>query len=133
MSKLKSPRAKKAASLARDRRNRYGENTKASRKNIPKAKARTERALRRAVHVALATNDLGSDEGLDHAETSLTEAARDRKSHGFRKRPDVPLGLVISGPEPEDRIGGRNLTRDTARFWHGKAPTHGTPRRKRKP
>jgi hypothetical protein len=139
MSKLKTPRAKKVASLARDRRNRYAENSKASRKNIPRSKARTQRAHRRAVHIALAANELVSDVGLEHAETSLAQAARDRKLHGFRNKPDTPLGIVLADrsdtaeTEPEHFTGGWNAVRAAALERHGRVPTRGTPRRPRKP
>ena len=94
MSKLKNPRAKKAASLSRDRRN-VGENSKASRKTIPRAKARTQRAHRRSVHQALAHPEpLASDVELEAAENQLSKAARARQT-GFRKEPDVPLGEYL--------------------------------------
>jgi hypothetical protein len=97
MSKLKNPRAKKAASLSRDRRNADGENSKAARKNIPRAKARTHREQRRAVHQAIAAPaELVSETGLVHAENLVTKATRDAKAHGFRKKPDVPLGEVLA-------------------------------------
>ena len=43
----KSSRDKKELSLQRDRRNTYGENAKASRKSIPKAKQRSHQATTR--------------------------------------------------------------------------------------
>lgn len=104
MSKLKNPRAKKAASLKRDRRSVYGENSKASRKNIPRAKARTHREERRAVHQAVAVPaELQMDLGLEQAENAVVKAARDAKAHGFRKEPDVPLGEVIETKQKRRR------------------------------
>jgi hypothetical protein len=41
-----TPQEKKRLSLEKGRRNTYGENDKASRKNIPRAKARVNRAHR---------------------------------------------------------------------------------------
>ena len=38
MNTVKNPEEKKRLSLARDRRNRYGENSKSSRKNIQRRK-----------------------------------------------------------------------------------------------
>ena len=49
----KTPQQKKASSYKKDRRNCYGENSKASRKNIPKAKAHTRRAYRHKVNESL--------------------------------------------------------------------------------
>ncbi len=97
MSKIKDPKAKKAASLSRDRRNAYGENSKSSRKAIPRGKARSERAHRHAVHQALVSAPrLTSDAGLEHVETELAEAARELQLHGFRKVPDMPLGELLA-------------------------------------
>lgn len=96
MSKLKNPALKKKASLTRDRRNAYGENSKASRKNIPRAKARTQRKHRHAVHQALnGAEALRSEEVLEAAETTVVKAALTKKSRGFRKKPDEPLGEHI--------------------------------------
>ena len=96
MSKLKHPRAKKSASLAHDHRN--GKTSKAARKSIPRAKARSERVLRRAVHQALThAEPLVSDTGLELAEKKLTNAAGIRQSKGFRKTPGVPLGEFLAG------------------------------------
>jgi hypothetical protein len=41
VARKKSPQQKKAESLKKDRRNAYGENSKSSRKNIPRAKVAT--------------------------------------------------------------------------------------------
>ena len=49
----KSPQDKKRLSLTKDRRNSYGENAKASRKNIPKSKALSHRKVRRGGKVAV--------------------------------------------------------------------------------
>jgi hypothetical protein len=49
MSTVKSPEAKKQLSLERDRRNRYGENSKSSRKSIQRGKQRQHMDERRAV------------------------------------------------------------------------------------
>jgi hypothetical protein len=49
----KSPQAKKADGHAKDRRNSYGENSKASREAIPRRKAGENRMDRRAVNQAM--------------------------------------------------------------------------------
>jgi hypothetical protein len=104
MSKLKNPRAKKLASLKRDRRSVTGEKSKVSRKSIPRAKARTHREERRAVHKAVAKPaELQLDFGLEQAENAVVKAARDAKAHGFKKVPDVPLGEVIETKQKRRR------------------------------
>lgn len=83
----------KDLSLARDRRNNYGENDKASRKNIPRAKARVNRANRRADSVAFG-DVLGSpDEALD---TAVADGVEGRRRKVWRKRPDEPLGHKLA-------------------------------------
>jgi hypothetical protein len=104
MSKLKTPRAKKVASLERDRRTSPGKSSKAARKIIPRAKARTQREERRAVHQAVAVPDrLTSDEGAERAETLVAQARNDQRSKGFRKNPDLPLGEVIASKRKRRR------------------------------
>ena len=66
-----SPQEKKELSLQKDRRNAYGENDKASRKNIPRAKARVNRANRRADTVAMSGGVGRPVESLDGASDQL--------------------------------------------------------------
>lgn len=106
MSKLKNPAVKKKASLTRDRRKADGENGKAARKNIPRAKARAQRKHRHAVHQALTAGEaLRSEEVLESVETTVAEAAKTKKARGFRKKPDEPLGEHIAKQQ------GRRLRR----------------------
>jgi hypothetical protein len=96
MSKLKNPRAKKEASLSHDRRN-PDERSKASRKSIPREKARTRRTQRRAVHQALGHGEtLASDTELDVAEKKLTDAASARSAKA-QKTSKVPLREFLVG------------------------------------
>ena len=88
MSKLKSPRQKKVASLARDRRSVYGENDKATRKNLPRKKARLNRAFRHEVHEGLRV-DGAPVGGLELDELDASVSAVRRKK--FKKLPDLPL------------------------------------------
>jgi hypothetical protein len=94
MSKLRTPHAKKEASLTRDRRTAPGESSKAARKSIPRAKAQARRANRRAVHQALVGAD--PEPLVERAETAAAEADKDRKARGFRKQPEKPLGEVVA-------------------------------------
>lgn len=92
MSKIKPPGAKKTLSLERDRRSAYGENDKASRKAIPRRKALSHRAARRAS--TLATHSL-EQEAMARAEEPSDRQLADVKTKvrkGFRKSPDAPLG-----------------------------------------
>jgi hypothetical protein len=96
MSKLKSPREKKLASLALDRRNVYGENDKASRKSIPKSKQTSHQALRRAAKMPLQNLDSrASEDVLGAAESTVKEREIAGKRKGFKKRPDVSLGKIF--------------------------------------
>ncbi|QGZ38747.1 hypothetical protein IP92_00888 [Pseudoduganella flava] len=85
----KTPQQKKSASYAKDRRNGDGENSKASRKNIPRSKARSIRADRRAKEGLLGSlrsvADADALEGIDNT----IRAAKPRE---WRKHPDMPLG-----------------------------------------
>jgi hypothetical protein len=97
MSTVKSPAEKKRLSLKRDRRNRYGENSKASRKGIRAGKQRSHMKERRDVSEILATL------GGSVTETDASEADALAKVHtiqnrrkAFKKRPDTPLGEVLA-------------------------------------
>lgn len=96
MSKLKSPREKKDASLAKDRRNVYGENDKASRKRIPKAKQEAHQNLRRSARQPLQniTTALPEDV-LTNAESLTRESEIRAKRKGFRKQQDAPLASIL--------------------------------------
>jgi flagellar motility protein MotE (MotC chaperone) len=97
MSKLKTPREKKDASLGLDRRNTYGENDKSSRKNIPKSKQRSHQAERRAALQPLQqlAGPLNEDLAIEaELKSRLNTIAKQRK--GFKKRADSPLSDFIA-------------------------------------
>ena len=91
MKKRRTPRQKKDLSLAKDCRNAYWANDKASRKGIPRRRARKHREYRRSVREAIKgalviTSDV--PEGI--------EAAADRVRRGsWQKSKDVPLREMI--------------------------------------
>jgi hypothetical protein len=92
--KPRSPQEKKALSYAKDRRNTYGENDKASRKLIPLRKAMENRQDRRKVAQEVAT--LSS---LDEASADLLESSVRHDVHrvgGWRKGADQPLGKIVT-------------------------------------
>lgn len=88
----KTPQEKKGLSLEKDRRNSYGENDKASRKNIPRAKARVNRANRRADSVALSGASGVPAGAIDDAVQDVVEG---RRRKVWRKVPDEALGLKL--------------------------------------
>ncbi len=90
-----TPQEKKALSLKKDRRNTYGNNDKAARKAIPRAKALANRAVRRADTFAM---------------VDLTAAVEDlpleRPKPDWKKGADTPLGEVIAS-----KLAWRQATR----------------------
>jgi len=96
MSKIKSPQEKKAQSLKRDRRNTYGENSKASRKLIPRGRQLSHMAERRLISEILGHATGQSDDGRAEEADILAKTAIVVKKHkAFKKTPDSPLGEVI--------------------------------------
>lgn len=91
--RTKTPQEKKQLSYAKDRRNTYGENSKASRKSIPLSKALDKRAERhaqdQALSAALSASD--ADELVD-----VEVRVKDTKPRQWKKSPDEPLGDVLS-------------------------------------
>jgi len=107
MSKLKTPQEKKEASLSLDRRNTYGENDKSSRKNIPRSKKLSHKALRRigqqSLDEALKVADEDSITGIESKHRSRLIAAQ---RNAFRKRSDRALIDVL-----EKKRTGRYIPR----------------------
>ena len=88
-----TPQEKKLNSLLKDRRNTYGENAKASRKNIPRRKAVGSRMQRRiAKQILIAAAAAVDPEIVDSIEPRLKK----RRLAGWAKVPDQPLGVVIA-------------------------------------
>ena len=90
---MKTPQQKKSLSYAKDRRNTFGENSKASRKGIPLAKARANRAERHAQDHLLATAVVSAGEDEMTAVETGVKATKPRQ---WRKSPDKPLGQVLA-------------------------------------
>lgn len=104
MSKIKSAREKKALSLKRDRRNTFGENSKASRKAIPRRKQLSHMGERRAVsqilnHLREGAAESDATEADVLAKTTIVE----KKRKAFKKRRDTALGLVVNKKLAERR------------------------------
>src|SRR5437762_11907224 len=96
MSKVKSPKEKKSLSLKRDRRNDFGENSKASRKGIRRGKQRSHMQERRAVGSIVGRLRGEADENLAiEIDASAKGKILQSKLKAFKKMPDAPLGVVI--------------------------------------
>jgi hypothetical protein len=96
MSTVKPPNEKKKLSLARDCRNTYGENDKASRKSIPKGKQTGHQMERRAASAPLArVKGAVPEEIAEEAEFASRQAAIEKHRKSFKMWPDQPLGMVI--------------------------------------
>jgi hypothetical protein len=91
--RLRTPQEKKRLSLAHDRRNTYGNNTKAARKVIPRKKRRAARAERHHTNAALSSEVRVADADLI---VGLPIRVRGAKHRQWRKGPDQPLGEVIA-------------------------------------
>ncbi len=97
MSRVKNPEEKKQLSLKRDRRNRYGENSKSSRKSIRRGKQLRHMDERRTVGVVLGQlkGQIDEDEATEVELQAKTRIAASRQ-RGFKKKPDTPLGIVLA-------------------------------------
>ena len=90
--KRKTPQEKKALSYAKDCRNTYGENDKASRKNIPLRKAKVNRGYRKKVNQVL--RGISGKIDLEKADLMESEARKLKRDH-WKKYADEPLGKVV--------------------------------------
>jgi hypothetical protein len=88
----KTPQEKKALSYAKDRRNVYGENDKASRKIIPLRKARQNRGFRKTANQVL-QKVIGEIE-IERFE-NIENEMRSLKRGSWKKVPDAPLGELL--------------------------------------
>jgi len=88
----KTPQEKKVLSYAKDRRNNYGENDKASRISIPKRKAGVNRVYRRKVDEVLKLAKSATD---INSITELEETAKNIKRIDWKKYPDAQLREVV--------------------------------------
>jgi len=82
----KTPQQKKRESYDKDRRNAYGENSKSSRKNIPRSKRAVAAANRVQASQPLRQPVSGSD-SLE----SVQNAVKAKRPKRWRKSPDIPL------------------------------------------
>jgi hypothetical protein len=104
VSKVKNPELKKKLSLEKDRRNTYRENSKASRKSIPRRKQLRHMDERKGVAQVL-NSLVGSvdDDRSDDAELEVKARITDSRNRGFKKKPDEPLGIVLARKKPKKK------------------------------
>lgn len=87
MKKTRSPGEKKSLSYARDRRNSYSANDKASRTGITRKKKDVRKSYRRGAKTAL-----GASDPAGAPDSAVKEVHRKR----WKKVPDAPLGKVVA-------------------------------------
>ena len=97
----KLPQTKKAESLRKDRRNSYGENSKSSRKNIPRRKRAVNQANRAAIRSVL--RPVSDEEALE----STQEAVSTKRPKRWRKVPDVSLAVFLESRKRNRSNRGR--------------------------
>lgn len=88
MTRPSSPQEKKQLSYERDRRNRYGENSKSSRKNIRRRKQSVNQANRHAARITLQATDPLTGE-------PTSSVGKLRRPHRWSKVADTPLGDAV--------------------------------------
>ncbi len=96
----KTPQEKKTLSYAKDRRNNYGANDKASRKSIPLRKALQNRVYRKNVKQLF--DKVPSEINLEEIDL-LESEVRAVKKGNWKKYPDAPLGEVVEA-KIENRV-----------------------------
>lgn len=113
--KEKTPQEKKALSYAKDRRNTYGENDKASRKLIPLRKARVNRVYRKRVNEVLTQITDGESQDAEVLEGIVRTIRRQE----WKKTADEPLGAIVQQNlgRREDHAGnGKTAHKKTTEF-----------------
>jgi hypothetical protein len=91
--RTKPPGEKKRLSYERDGRNTYGENSKSSRKAIPKFKAASNRSMRHATKQSLSAAAISDN---DAANAKLADQTFIGLHPSKKKVPDLPLGLLLN-------------------------------------
>ena len=100
MRKRRTPQEKKRQSLAKDRRNTYGESPHGARKSIPKNKRFRARIERHAGRITpeVVTEDPYADQAIARSEAR-------RKTAWWTKIPDSPLaGVIQANAERRKRL-----------------------------
>jgi hypothetical protein len=96
VSTIKSAREKKALSLKRDRRNTFHENSKASRKAIPRRKQLSHMEERRSVAQILShLREGAAEDDVSEADVLAKTTIAEKKRKAFKKHRDTTLGIVV--------------------------------------
>lgn len=88
----KSPQQKKAFSLAKDRRNTYGNSPQAARTTIPKRRQQRSQQERRLAKQMLGGAAAAVDAGRVDA---MLDRVAVKRARAWKKWPDQPLGDVL--------------------------------------
>ena len=102
--KVRSPQEKKGLSYERDRRNVFGENSKASRKSIPRSKALD---IRRKRHETSQTLHSLLQARSQDEQVAAEVAVLTSKPRRWEKQPDRPLGDYLA--VKKKRSGARRV------------------------
>src|SRR5258708_3905631 len=92
----RTPGEAKRISYERDRRNDYGENSKASRKAIPKFKAASNRGMRHRVKQEIENATPTDELSLESTQAKVSDETFRGLNPYKRKFPDLPLGLKLA-------------------------------------
>ena len=95
----KTPQEKKRESYEKDRRHADGENSKSSRKNIPRRK----RAVA-SVNRTRASQPFRQPVGYSDSQEAAQEAVESKRSKRWRKSPDIPLKNFLKRQERFRRL-----------------------------
>ena len=114
----KTPAEKKRLSYERDGRNTYGENDKASRKAIPRFKAKSHREARHIESQEVTVANVASEEMLDRTDQRLFERLRNLKNNMQRKAADTPLGQALAIEGKLDISASKSKRKANRRLAH---------------
>lgn len=118
MKKQRTPQEKKKLSYENDSKNIYGENLKASRKNIPKHKRRVNKTYRCSVKQTIQKNFPFEIKNLPDIDSAVKEV----KKEFWKKEPDITLGHFLE-KKNDDTYYGTEISYyeiDRKRFYRDK-------------
>lgn len=101
MKKSRTPQEKKELSYEKDRKNNYGENSKSSRKNIPKRKRIVNKTYRTAINQSIKKNISTVIENIGDVDS----AVKNVKRKSWKKTPDISLGHYLENKKDETDYG----------------------------
>lgn len=111
MKKFRSPQEKKILSYKKDRRNDYGENSKASRKAIPFRKRWVNQTFRSTVKQKIFLFELSNELSAEKIDDDI----KNIKRKYWKKLSDTQLGLFL---RRKDKNKSSNLVRSVTKRWY---------------